>query len=319
MFEIAFYLSYIDIMNDFYEYLRKQGNDALPQLLGIMHEGKFHHFALNTFHLNERPEAFLKGLPQEHSHNVFHIVFYTAENEPNRFMLEGKPVESRALMMVLLPPGAPHCFAPLRKNAYSYHEITFSFQESENGNPFRGSFEELFEKYSGSAYKIPKCIEFSKSKAAFIERHYDRIAEALKKNRPDKLFHTYTEIASFIFFIMNELTSKETEKLQEASPSLLTAQDYIELNFGKKPGLEEIASAAGVSREHLCRAFRKHYGMSPVQYSNTLRISAAEQLLLNSSLSISEISSRLGFSDIYSFSKSFKKASGRPPGKFRSR
>jgi len=304
-------------MNNFYEYLRKQDDEPLLQLLGITHEGKFYHFMLNTFHLNEHPKAFLKGLPQEHSHNVFHIVFYTAENESNRFMLEGKSVESRALMMVLLPPGAPHCFAPLQKDVCSYHEITFSFQE--NGNPFRGDFAELFEKYSGSSYIIPRCIEFSKSKAAFVERHYDRIGETLKKNKPDKLFHTYTEITAFIFFIMNEFTSEDTETLPETSPSILTAQDYIERNFGKNPSLEEIASAAGISREHLCRAFKKHYGINPVQYSNTLRISAAEQLLQNSSLSISEISSRLGFSDIYTFSKSFKKASGLPPGKFRSR
>lgn len=317
MFEIAFYLSYIDIMNDFYEYLRKQSDEAAPQLLGIIHEGEFYHFTLNTFHLNEHPKPFLKGLPQEHSHNVFHIVFYTAENLPNRFMLQGKPVESRLLMMVLLSPGMPHCFAPLQDKPCSYHEITFSFQERGSGNSFRGNFEELFKKYSGSEYRIRERIEFSKSKAAFIERHYGRIAEALKKNRTDKPFHIYSEIASFIFFIMNELSDETMEKLPEAPTSLLTAQDYIEQNFGKSPGLEEIASAAGVSREHLCRAFKKHYGISPVQYSNTLRISAAEQLLLNSSLSISEISSRLGFSDIYTFSKSFKKASGFPPGKFR--
>jgi iron complex transport system substrate-binding protein len=47
-----------------------------------------------------------------------------------------------------------------------------------------------------------------------------------------------------------------------------------------------------------------------------LRIQAAKNLLLTSGLSIKEIACQVGFSDVYTFSKSFKRISGISPSAF---
>jgi AraC-like DNA-binding protein len=320
MLEIDFCLSYIDVMNNFYEYLRKQSNIPIPQILGIEHGGLFYHFILNTFHLNEHLKPCLRGFPQEHAHNVFHIVFYTAENEPNRFMLEGAPVKSYPDMVVLLPPGIPHCFTPLDRGHYCYHEMTFVLQhQGETQYLFKDDFNSLFEKYgSGRKFNAPAQIRPGKSRTVMIGRMYEKIAEAIEESRKRDFFPAYAQMSSFIFFLMRELSATDASSAATSAITPLTvALEFMERYSDKNPNLAEIAAAASISREHLCRIFKTHFGTSPARYCNELRISAAEQLLQNSSISLTEISTRLGFADIYSFSKIFKKTTGIPPSKFR--
>lgn len=306
-------------MDIFYEYLRKNKVEQLPQLLGIHCNDIFYNFELQTFHLNERPK-FFKGLSKAHQHNVFHIVFYGDDNRPNKFILNGEKVGTVPGLVVLTPPGLPHSFSPLKKGGvYSYHEITFSLNNLKDGSVFQENFTELFGKYCGVKLEsVPYLLQLNKRDRAIAEYHYGRIAKGLEMVSSDKLSLIYMNIAELLFFIIEKSCAVNVPLHGETfSPYVIKAREYIEKNYIQNPSLLKISSIAGISPEHLCRRFKDCYGVTPVHYGMKLRISAAEQLLLNSNLTISEISSRLGFADIYTFSKAFKRALGVPPGAFR--
>jgi AraC family transcriptional regulator len=81
--------------------------------------------------------------------------------------------------------------------------------------------------------------------------------------------------------------------------------------------LEEIAAAAYLSPFHFARLFKKLTGASPHAYLASLRATRAQTLLAETDLSISEVSTRVGYSSSSHFTKAFRQATGLTPRAFR--
>ncbi|HLS14233.1 MAG TPA: AraC family transcriptional regulator [Beutenbergiaceae bacterium] len=84
-----------------------------------------------------------------------------------------------------------------------------------------------------------------------------------------------------------------------------------------QPSLGELADAAGVTREYLCRVFARHVGLGPVAAIRTLRLHRAAALLSSTNLGIAEIAQHLGFNSEFQFSRSFRTLTGQAPTAFR--
>lgn len=83
--------------------------------------------------------------------------------------------------------------------------------------------------------------------------------------------------------------------------------------------LDILARESGLSKFHLIRAFKKSTGTTPAKYLGNIKIDLAKHYLLKSKKSVLSIAMDLGFGDLSTFNKAFKKASGIPPSKFRLR
>lgn len=81
--------------------------------------------------------------------------------------------------------------------------------------------------------------------------------------------------------------------------------------------IERYAKLCDMSESSFYSFFKRWSGLSPIDYRNDLRLSAARSLLLHSTLSIKEISEHVGFDDPYYFSRLFKKKCGVSPREFR--
>ena len=80
--------------------------------------------------------------------------------------------------------------------------------------------------------------------------------------------------------------------------------------------IDEIAQICGVSEGYFRKLFREYSGVNPIEFRQKHRIEKAKQLLLLDTHSIGEIADELHFSDIYHFSKTFKKITGISPQKY---
>ncbi len=81
--------------------------------------------------------------------------------------------------------------------------------------------------------------------------------------------------------------------------------------------LSQIAAKCGVSDCYFRRLFQQYSGESPMNFRQRLRIERAKQLLLSDEqYTVSEVAQELGFSDVYHFSKTFKKYCGESPKKY---
>lgn len=86
----------------------------------------------------------------------------------------------------------------------------------------------------------------------------------------------------------------------------------------KRPmSVREASSAVGMSQSRLRTVFKKVTGLSPKSYQQRARFLKIMELLRRTSLSISEIAERGGFTDVYSFSHRFHKVVGCSPSAYR--
>lgn len=90
-------------------------------------------------------------------------------------------------------------------------------------------------------------------------------------------------------------------------------KEFIDTHFRTNPSIEAIAKEAGLSEYHFFRLFKAIYTITPHQYSLRKRLETSYSLLKNKQQSISDIALDVGFSDIHSFSKAFKKYFGITP------
>lgn len=72
--------------------------------------------------------------------------------------------------------------------------------------------------------------------------------------------------------------------------------DYIRANLQSNLSISELAGIANLSQSHFLRAFRKTAGQSPHRYVLECRLSLAEQMIVTTTKSLSEIARQVGFS-----------------------
>ncbi len=100
-------------------------------------------------------------------------------------------------------------------------------------------------------------------------------------------------------------------------PALLIIRDYLDEHFMRMPPLDELAEMACMSRSHLSHQFREHFGTTISSYVIRKRMSIAQRLLYDLSVRPGEIAKRVGYPDIYQFSKQFKKTFAICPSEYR--
>jgi AraC family transcriptional regulator of arabinose operon len=99
--------------------------------------------------------------------------------------------------------------------------------------------------------------------------------------------------------------------------SLLQARQNIEARYDESLDLEELAHTAHLSKPYFCTAFRRAFGVTPINYLIQRRMEAAAVLLRDTSLDVGEVGRRVGYDDSFHFSKLFKRYLGMPPSQFR--
>lgn len=124
------------------------------------------------------------------------------------------------------------------------------------------------------------------------------------------------ELIAGIYKLLSMICQKQkrrTTKKQYAC--ILTGIELLEEDSDQS--IAEIAAVCGISECYFRRLFQEYSGESPMQFRQHRRIEKSKQLLLaDENFSISEIAQALDFSDVYHFSKTFKKFCGVSPTAF---
>jgi LacI family transcriptional regulator len=114
------------------------------------------------------------------------------------------------------------------------------------------------------------------------------------------------------------VTRMSTNILAVPDPKVARAVRFIlEHHQENNIGAPEVATASGLSRSALDRAFHKFFGRSPAQEILAVRVERAKKLLLETNLKAHEIATQTGFSGIVHFSQAFHRSTGHRPSHFR--
>ena len=170
---------------------------------------------------------------------------------------------------------------------------------------------QLFDKNSDDIIPSEEPVVCIKNVDSIMAELIEKAAEEYNKN-----IVCLPEIKSNIYKILSVICQKQKRRTVKSKYAcILTGIELLEEN--SELSISEIAKITGVSVCYFRRLFTEYSGESPIEFKQRHRIEKAKQLLLSDEdYSIGEISAILGFSDIYHFSKTFKKFCGVSPTKF---
>ena len=98
---------------------------------------------------------------------------------------------------------------------------------------------------------------------------------------------------------------------------LLRAKDLADARYAEALDVDDMAAAAGLSRAHFSREFRRAFGETPHVYLLTRRLERAAALLRTTDRSIADICFSVGLSSIGSFTTSFTRMFEKSPAAYR--
>lgn len=115
------------------------------------------------------------------------------------------------------------------------------------------------------------------------------------------------------FFDAAVPSKKGTEQGLSMEARLDRVSLFIRSHLNIALELSELARFACLSPYHLCRMFKQQFGMGPIRYHTHLRIQEAKRRIERSMGSIKEVAFDLGFDSPFSFSRAFKRETGKAP------
>lgn len=160
---------------------------------------------------------------------------------------------------------------------------------------------------------------------------YDVVCHLLEQIR-DEYFNNkeYSELNIYAYLLQmfskigyNHLSTNELfpnvrlNKQSEYIQKFNTLLEYIDFHYMEDLDCEEIASSIGFSKFHFSRLFKQYTGFTLRDYITYRRIKAAETLLSEPNLSITEIALQSGFTSISTFNRIFKQEKKCTPSEYR--
>jgi transcriptional regulator GlxA family with amidase domain len=103
----------------------------------------------------------------------------------------------------------------------------------------------------------------------------------------------------------------------KASHQMAVTLRYINTHLQEKLTIEKLAADVHLNQDHFSRLFLSIIGVRPMEYINNKRLERAQLLLTTTHTPLKVIAQQVGISNIYYFSRLFKRKFNTPPGRFR--
>lgn len=112
-------------------------------------------------------------------------------------------------------------------------------------------------------------------------------------------------------------TKKQSLDSYRKEDKIRTIVDYINAHYQEELIIDQLADICGYSPTHFMNFFKKHLGVSCMDYLIHYRLKQAVELLQHSTLPILEIATTVGFTNLSNFNRQFKKTYQKTPSQYR--
>jgi len=158
---------------------------------------------------------------------------------------------------------------------------------------------------------LDKIISLSTSSSFYNEE----LSRLVLSKKPSDTFQMEQKIREILASILKENNIEFAKNTY--SVEIQKAIEYVTANLSLRLDLPAIAHEAHLAPSTLTKKFKQETGMSVGEYIDKQIMFTAERLLTSSTMSVLEISERLGFCDQFYFSRKFKEMYGRSPREHR--
>ncbi|SFJ04837.1 AraC-like ligand binding domain-containing protein [Paenibacillus sp. UNC496MF] len=104
--------------------------------------------------------------------------------------------------------------------------------------------------------------------------------------------------------------ASQTTGQQKIKTKMVLIRNHIAEHYDRDIKHAELEALSGLSRNYIIVKFRKAFGMTPFDYLTRVRIERAKELGILTNMSIGEIALRVGYADVHTFGRMFKRKTG---------
>jgi len=170
--------------------------------------------------------------------------------------------------------------------------------------------EKLFVVHFDTDSKLPKTLKkLSVTTPEIFEKEFYRLYSAWTAKRIG-----YEHECKYILHKIFMYTERECAEKHSKSDQLSIAVDYIHDHFcDGEINVSKLADMCSMSETYFRQLFKKQFSLTPLKYINKLRKERAIELLQSGYYTVTEVSEKCGFENVYYFSLFIKKETGKTP------
>lgn len=238
------------------------------------------------------------SVPHTHNHTeLFYIV-----GGKGQFLIQDQlhPVDANSL--VVINPNVTHTEVSLNAQPLEYIVLGIEGIELKNDENSNGRFS-ILDRFE--SVEISGCLRNILREMEQKNTGYEDVCQA------------YMEILIIRLMRSTALAVLEEPQTVSANRQCAIVKRYIDMHFKEGLTLEQLAEEVHINKFYLSHAFKREYGVSPINYMISKRIEESKYLLAETDLSTSRIAQLLGFSSPSYFSQVFRRTQAVSPLEYR--
>lgn len=252
---------------------------------------------------NNAPESF-----NSHKHNALEIILCT-ENTYS-VTVRQQTYKLKEGDIIFLPPNVPHILTAPEKGARFI--LLFDFD----------IFSQFSEKEEIDFYfSVPHLLTINSGSHIypFVYSSINRIIQHYFANEKMSEMYIYSELFRTVSLLCDSTQKGPDDVISTHSDmydKFINVLSYIESNYAEDLTLEMVADTTGFSKYHFARLFKQYTNTTFYDYLCSKRILIAKQLL-RKNIPVTDVAFQIGFNNLTSFCRCFKKYTGLSPTQYK--
>ena len=251
-----------------------------------------------------------------HNHEVYELNFVEHAPGVRRIVGDSQEVIGEYDLVLITSPDLEHVWEQYECKSDHIREVTVQFDfkiEDDNffsRNPFESIRKMMLEARKGLAFPMTAIMN--------VYHMIDTLSKI------EDGFYAVQQFLSILYELSKvpgyrTLATSSYAKVAIADDSrrVLKVKQFINDNYMDEIRLAQLADIAGMSPSAFSRFFKMHTGRNLSDYIIDIRLGFAARMLVDTNMSISEISFNCGFNNLSNFNRIFKRKKGCSPSEFR--
>lgn len=240
---------------------------------------------------------------QYHQHEFIEI-FYVVSGKVFH-TINGKKEVLDQSTLYLLRPNDFHNFTSFGTNLYIHRDICIKMENFKNICDFLSPY--YFDTIINS--RTPFKIQLASENIKFFEQQFNMAAPAQDKNPTAQNILYKSIISNILFFLFTQHS-----QLQQNIPVWLQhLTNLLQTPYNFTNTIPEILKEFHYTQPYICNCFKKYMGCTITDYFTKAKLTHASFLIVSTSLPISTIAEKAGYTDLSFFDRVFKARYGQTP------
>lgn len=235
------------------------------------------------------------------SGHVYHQIIYTARGE-GILTIDGEEYRIPKCTGFFLPANYPHNYQCKEGTTWETHWVSFS----------GSSADQVL-----SSLGLKKPVVFKAADLSNLEKIWEKMLKTIHSTNIHSGYTNSSLLYSFLVELNRTISCPASPRENHRMEQLKTIIGYIDQNYSMDISLTDLSKIVNLSPQYICRIFRECLNMRPFEHLTKKRIYEAKNLLLDTNLSINDISRSVGYNDCSYFCAVFKKQENVSPAEYR--